>query len=180
MLRPIHEIAEDLDIAEEHIIPYGHHKAKIALPPKYSAPRKAKLVLVTAMSPTKAGEGKTTTSIGLVDGMNRILRADGTNTNHKLAAACLREPSLGPVFGMKGGGAGGGRAQVAPMDEINLHFTGDFHAISAAHNLLAALVDNHMHFAKQPALDARRVTWKRVLDLNDRSLRHITCGLGGP
>jgi len=182
LLRPIHEIGEDLGLSEEELIPYGHHKAKMKVDHSESIPRKAKLVLVTAMSPTKAGEGKTTTTVGVTDGMNQILRAEalvnGSGTG-KQAAAVLREPSLGPVFGMKGGGAGGGHAQVAPMDEINLHFTGDFHAIGAAHNLLSALVDNHVHFEKEPKLDIRRVDWKRVVDQNDRALRRITCGLGG-
>lgn len=132
-------------------------------------------MLVTAMTPTKAGEGKTTTSVGLTDGLNRVLRQKKIK---EVAISCLREPSLGPVFGMKGGGAGGGRAQVAPMATINLHFNGDFHAISAAHNLLAALVDNHIYFKKSPEVDARRVTWKRVLDMNDRALRNVIVGCG--
>ncbi len=173
-LRPVIELARDrLGIADEHLEPYGHFKAKIAL--RYietlQSRAQGKLVLVTAISPTPAGEGKTTTSVGLADGLARI----GAK-----ALLCLREPSLGPVFGMKGGAAGGGYAQVAPMEDINLHFTGDFHAIAAAHNLLAALIDNHIHHGNALGIDVRRITWKRVLDANDRALRDITIGLGGP
>ncbi len=170
-MRPIAEVAARLDIAGERLEPYGHYKAKVA-PADPGAPRgKAKLVLVTAITPTAAGEGKTTTTVGLGDGLNRI---------GKRAAICLREPSLGPCFGMKGGAAGGGYAQVVPMEDINLHFTGDIHAIGVANNLLAALVDNHLYWGNAEALDSRRVSWRRALDLNDRALRRITCGLGGP
>ena len=168
---PIREIAGKLGIADD-TIPYGNNKAKVDFTAiEASRPHAAgKLILMTAVSPTPAGEGKTTTTIGLGDALNRIGRK---------AAICLREPSLGPCFGMKGGAAGGGHAQVVPMTDINLHFTGDFHAIGAAHNLLAALVDNHIHWGANPALDPRRVTWRRVVDMNDRALRQITIGLGG-
>ena len=168
----IQDIGEKLGISEEFLQPYGHTKAKISydfIKSLESRPD-GKLVLVTAISPTPAGEGKTTTSVGLGDGLNRI----GKNT-----AICLREPSLGPCFGMKGGAAGGGYAQVVPMEEINLHFTGDFHAIGAAHNLLSALVDNHIYWSNDLELDSRRVTWRRVVDMNDRALRQITTSLGG-
>ena len=168
----IQDIGEKLGIPEEFLQPYGHTKAKISydfIKSLESRPD-GKLVLVTAISPTPAGEGKTTTSVGLGDGLNRI----GKNT-----AICLREPSLGPCFGMKGGAAGGGYAQVVPMEEINLHFTGDFHAIGAAHNLLSALVDNHIYWSNDLELDSRRVTWRRVVDMNDRALRQITTSLGG-
>ena len=171
-LLPIQEIGAKLNIPAEALIPYGHDKAKISadfLSSNGSQPD-GKLILVTAVSPTPAGEGKTTTSVGLGDGLNRI---------GKKAIMCLREPSLGPCFGMKGGAAGGGYAQVVPMTDINLHFTGDFHAIGAAHNLLAALIDNHMHWENQLDIDPRRVTWRRVVDMNDRALRSITSGLGG-
>ena len=166
------DIGKKLGIPEESLQPYGHTKAKISydfIKSLESRPN-GKLVLVTAISPTPAGEGKTTTSVGLGDGLNRI----GKNT-----AICLREPSLGPCFGMKGGAAGGGYAQVVPMEEINLHFTGDFHAIGAAHNLLSALVDNHIYWSNDLELDSRRVTWRRVVDMNDRALRQITTSLGG-
>ena len=168
----IQDIGEKLGIPEEFLQPYGHTKAKISydfIKSLESRPD-GKLVLVTAISPTPAGEGKTTTSVGLGDGLNRI----GKNT-----AICLREPSLGPCFGMKGGAAGGGYAQVVPMEDINLHFTGDFHAIGAAHNLLSALVDNHIYWSNDLELDLRRVTWRRVVDMNDRALRQITTSLGG-
>ena len=168
----IQDIGEKLGIPGESLQPYGHTKAKISydfIKSLESRPD-GKLVLVTAISPTPAGEGKTTTSVGLGDGLNRI----GKNT-----AICLREPSLGPCFGMKGGAAGGGYAQVVPMEDINLHFTGDFHAIGAAHNLLSALVDNHIYWSNDLELDARRVTWRRVVDMNDRALRQITTSLGG-
>ncbi len=168
----IQDIGEKLGIPEEFLQPYGHTKAKISydfIKSLESRPD-GKLVLVTAISPTPAGEGKTTTSVGLGDGLNRI----GKNT-----AICLREPSLGPCFGMKGGAAGGGYAQVVPMEDINLHFTGDFHAIGAAHNLLSALVDNHIYWSNDLELDVRRVTWRRVVDMNDRALRQITTSLGG-
>ena len=168
----IQDIGEKLGIPEEFLQPYGHTKAKVSYDfIKSLEPRSdGKLVLVTAISPTPAGEGKTTTSVGLGDGLNRI----GKNT-----AICLREPSLGPCFGMKGGAAGGGYAQVVPMEDINLHFTGDFHAIGAAHNLLSALVDNHIYWSNDLELDSRRVTWRRVVDMNDRALRQITTSLGG-
>ena len=164
---------EKLGIAEEHLDPYGHYKAKISL--KYletlKSRKSGKLILVTAMTPTPAGEGKTTTTVGLGDALNHI---------GKKAAICLREPSLGPVFGMKGGAAGGGYAQVVPMEDINLHFTGDFGAIQLANNLLAALLDNHIHHGNELGIDVRRIQWKRVLDMNDRALRDIVVSLGGP
>ncbi len=168
----IKDIAASLNIPEEALIVYGNDKAKINYDYLDSCKDKkdGKLILVTAISPTPAGEGKTTTSVGLVDGLCHI---------GKKAMICLREPSLGPCFGMKGGAAGGGYAQVIPMTDINLHFTGDFHAIGAAHNLLSALVDNHIHWENTLNLDPRRITWRRVVDMNDRSLRDITCGLGG-
>ena len=170
-MRPIAEIAARLDIAAERLEHYGRYKAKVA-PADPGAPHgEAKLVLVTAITPTPAGEGKTTTTVGLGDALNRI---------GKRAAICLREPSLGPCFGMKGGAAGGGYAQVVPMEDINLHFTGDIHAIGVANNLLAALVDNHLYWGNAENLDSRRVSWRRALDLNDRALRRIACGLGGP
>ena len=172
-LKPITEIAEKLGIPASALIPYGHDKGKIT--PDFIESlddrKDGKLILVTAISPTPAGEGKTTTTVGLGDGLNSI---------GKKAVMCLREPSLGPCFGMKGGAAGGGYAQVVPMEDINLHFTGDFHAIGAAHNLLSALIDNHIHWENKSGLDPRRVTWKRVMDMNDRALRDITVGLGGP
>ncbi len=169
---PISEVAANLGIPAEDIIPYGHDKAKISYNFLQGLNDKAdgKLILVTAISPTPAGEGKTTTTVGLGDGLNKI----GKNT-----IMCLREPSLGPCFGMKGGAAGGGYAQVVPMTDINLHFTGDFHAIGAAHNLLAAMIDNHMHWENRLNIDPRRVTWRRALDMNERALRMITSGLGG-
>ena len=171
-LKPIQKIAEKLGIPTDALIPYGHDKAKINADfiRKKSEDKDGKLILVTAVSPTPAGEGKTTTTVGLGDAMNLL----GKN-----ALMCLREPSLGPCFGMKGGAAGGGYAQVVPMTDINLHFTGDFHAIGAANNLLAALIDNHMHWENQLDIDPRRVTWRRVVDMNDRALRTITSGLGG-
>ncbi len=172
-LRRITELAKErLGIDEEHIEPIGHYKAKLDLDYVHSlSDRKdGKLILVTAISPTPAGEGKTTTTIGLGDGLNRI---------GKKAVMCLREPSLGPCFGIKGGAAGGGYAQVVPMEDINLHFTGDFHAVSIAHNLLSALLDNHIHHGNARGLDARRLNWKRVVDLNDRALRKIVVALGG-
>ncbi len=168
----IQEIGEKVGIPAEALIPYGHDKAKIndQFIKSQGDTGNGKLVLVTAVSPTPAGEGKTTTTVGLGDGMNKI---------GKKTVICLREPSLGPCFGMKGGAAGGGYAQVVPMTDINLHFTGDFHAIGAAHNLLAALIDNHMHWENQLNIDPRRVAWRRVVDMNDRALRTITSGLGG-
>ena len=172
-IKSIDTIANKLDIGDEYLELYGKFKAKVNLsiiPEKLKDHKDGKLILVTAISPTPAGEGKTTTSVGLVDGLCHI---------GKKAMICLREPSLGPCFGMKGGAAGGGFAQVIPMTDINLHFTGDFHAIGAAHNLLSALIDNHIHWDNQLNIDPRRITWKRVVDMNDRSLRDITCGLGG-
>ena len=168
----IDKVAATVDVADEDLIKFGDDKAKISssLIEKLKKNEDGKLILVTAISPTPAGEGKTTTSVGLVDGLCHI---------GKKAMICLREPSLGPCFGMKGGAAGGGYAQVIPMTDINLHFTGDFHAIGAAHNLLSALIDNHIHWDNQLNIDPRRITWKRVVDMNDRSLRDITCGLGG-
>ena len=169
---PIAEVASRLGIDADELIPYGRTKAKVepSVGQRLENEPDGKLVLVTAISPTPAGEGKTTTTVGLGDALNRI---------GKKTAMCLREPSLGPCFGMKGGAAGGGRAQVVPMEDINLHFTGDFHAISIAHNLLAAMVDNHIHQGNALRIDQRRIRWKRVVDLNDRSLRKIVIGLGG-
>ena len=171
-LLPIQEIGKRLGLSSDMLIPYGRDKAKIDYPVLKNSENRSdgKLILVTAVSPTPAGEGKTTTTVGLGDALNLI----GKN-----AAICLREPSLGPCFGMKGGAAGGGYSQVVPMTDINLHFTGDFHAIGAAHNLLAALVDNHIHWDNRLRLDPRRVTWGRVVDMNDRALRNIVIGLGG-
>jgi len=169
--------AQRLGIAAEHLEPYGHFKAKIHLDFLRSLQDRpdGKLVLVTAISPTPAGEGKTTTTVGVGDALNRVLAGTG-----KKAMVCLREPSLGPVFGLKGGAAGGGYAQVVPMEDINLHFTGDFSAIALAHNLLCALIDNHIHHGNELGIDLRRITWRRVVDMNDRALRDITIGLGGP
>ena len=171
VLRPIAEIAGKLGIAEEHMELYGRYKAKLT--PEALAGRdgkNGKLILVTAINPTPAGEGKTTTSVGLADALHR---------QGKKTIVALREPSLGPCFGMKGGAAGGGYAQVVPMEDINLHFTGDFHAITTAHNLLAALIDNHIFQGNALDLDVNRIVWKRVLDINDRALRHVVTGLGG-
>ena len=176
-MRRITELAQErLGIGEEHLIPYGHYKAKLAMPYVQALAddpqrREGKLILVTAISPTPAGEGKTTTTVGLGDALNLI---------GKKAVMALREPSLGPVFGMKGGATGGGMAQVVPMEDINLHFTGDFHAIGLANNLLAAALDNHIHHGNPLDIDVRRITWKRVVDMNDRALRQINVGLGGP
>ena len=167
---PIAEIAAKLGVGEDALEPYGRTKAKLDLNSLRDRPRKAKLVLVTAIDPTPAGEGKTTTSVGLADALSAL---------GKKTVLCLREPSLGPVFGVKGGAAGGGYAQVVPMEEINLHFTGDFHAIGAANNLLAALLDNHIQQGNALDIDCRRITWKRAVDMNDRQLRNIVCGLGG-
>ena len=171
-MKPIGEIAARLGIPDEALEPYGRTKAKIAMDwiNQQSGREDGKLILVTAINPTPAGEGKTTTSVGLTDGLNRI----GKN-----AAVCLREPSLGPSFGMKGGAAGGGFAQVVPMEDINLHFTGDFHAITSAHNLLSAMIDNHIYWGNAQNIDTRRIVWRRVLDMNDRSLRQIVNSLGG-
>ncbi|MBP7242798.1 formate--tetrahydrofolate ligase [Amaricoccus sp.] len=170
--RPIQEIGARLGIGAADLVPYGHDKAKVSarfLAGLRDRPR-GRLVLVTAINPTPAGEGKTTTTVGLGDALNAIGRK---------AAICLREPSLGPCFGMKGGAAGGGYAQVIPMEDINLHFTGDFHAITSAHNLLAALIDNHLYWGNALGIDPRRVVWRRVLDMNDRALRDVVAGLGG-
>jgi formate--tetrahydrofolate ligase len=171
--RPIIELAkEKLGIAAENLEPYGHYKAKVSMEYVKSLKNKknGKLILVTAITPTPAGEGKTTTTVGLTDALNHI---------GKKAMLCLREPSLGPSFGMKGGAAGGGYAQVVPMEDINLHFTGDFHAITSAHNLLSALIDNHIYWGNALGIDSRRVAWRRVMDMNDRALREIVCSLGG-
>ena len=173
-LKRVTQIAnERLGIADEHLEPYGHYKAKISLDYLKSIESRpnGKLILVTAISPTPAGEGKTTTTVGLGDALNRL---------GKKTVICLREPSLGPVFGVKGGAAGGGYAQVVPMEDINLHFTGDFSAIALANNLLAALLDNHIHHGNELDIDVRRITWKRVVDMNDRALRDIVNSLGGP
>ena len=170
--RPIQEIGAKLGISNDDLLPYGHDKAKVSQTFIDSVQERAngKLILVTAINPTPAGEGKTTTTVGLGDGLNRI---------GKKAAVCIREASLGPNFGMKGGAAGGGYAQVVPMEEMNLHFTGDFHAITSAHNLLAAMIDNHIYWGNELEIDTRRVTWRRVVDMNDRALRQITASLGG-
>jgi formate--tetrahydrofolate ligase len=172
-MKPIVEVASKIGIPQESVLNYGKYKAKVSLDFIKSLEQKpdGKLILVTAMTPTPAGEGKTTTTVGLGDGLNAI---------GKKAIICLREPSLGPCFGMKGGAAGGGFSQVVPMEDINLHFTGDFHAIGAAHNLLSALIDNHIYWGNELGIDVRRITWKRVLDMNDRSLREIVSSLGGP
>jgi formate--tetrahydrofolate ligase len=171
-LKPITEVAGKLGIPSDSLHPYGHHIAKVGFEHIDAVQKKpdGKLILVTAISPTPAGEGKTTTTVGLGDGLNRIGRK---------AVICLREPSLGPCFGMKGGAAGGGKAQVVPMEQINLHFTGDFHAITSANNLLAAMLDNHIYWGNELGIDERRVTWRRVLDMNDRALRNIVNSLGG-
>ncbi len=171
--RPIMELAKErLGIAAENLEPYGHYKAKLSMDFIKSLKNKpnGKLILVTAITPTPAGEGKTTTTVGLTDALNHI---------GKKAMLCLREPSLGPSFGMKGGAAGGGYAQVVPMEDINLHFTGDFHAITSAHNLLSAMIDNHIYWGNELGIDSRRVAWRRVMDMNDRALREIVCSLGG-
>src|SRR5438045_1211661 len=171
--RPIMEIArEKLGIAPENLEPYGHYKAKVSMDyiKSLAGKKNGKLILVTAITPTPAGEGKTTTTVGLTDALNHI---------GKKAMLCLREPSLGPCFGVKGGAAGGGYAQVIPMEDINLHFTGDFHAITSAHNLLSALIDNHIYWGNALGLDSRRVAWRRVMDMNDRALRSIVNSLGG-
>lgn len=173
VLRPIRDVAaETLGIDEQHLVPYGHHKAKVDIGYLASLADRplGRLVLVTALSPTPAGEGKTTTTVGLTDALHGL---------GQRAIACLREPSMGPVFGMKGGAAGGGWSQIVPMTDINLHFTGDFAAIAAANNLLAALIDNHVHHGNELDIDVRSVTWKRVVDMNDRALRDVTVGLGG-
>src|ERR1700752_1860700 len=163
---------EKLGIAAENLEPYGHYKAKVSMDyiKSLAGKKDGKLILVTAINPTPAGEGKTTTTVGLTDALNHI---------GKKAMLCLREPSLGPSFGVKGGAAGGGYAQVIPMEDINLHFTGDFHAITSAHNLLSALIDNHIYWGNALGIDSRRVAWRRVMDMNDRALREIVCSLGG-
>ncbi|MFN3953602.1 MAG: formate--tetrahydrofolate ligase [Pararhodobacter sp.] len=170
--QPIQVIGDKLGIPQEHLLPYGHDKAKIgqAFISSLAGRPDGKLILVTAINPTPAGEGKTTTTVGLGDGLNAI---------GKKAAVCIREASLGPNFGMKGGAAGGGYAQVVPMEEMNLHFTGDFHAITSAHNLLSAMIDNHIYWGNSLEIDERRITWRRVMDMNDRALRDIVVGLGG-
>lgn len=170
--KPIQEVGARLGIPAEHLLPYGHDKAKVSAEFIRSLKGRpdGKLILVTAINPTPAGEGKTTTTVGLGDGLNRI---------GKRAAVCIREASLGPNFGMKGGAAGGGMAQVVPMEDMNLHFTGDFHAITTAHNLLSALIDNHVYWGNELGIDIRRVTWRRVMDMNDRALREIIVSLGG-
>jgi len=170
--KPIMEVGAKLGIPHEHLLPYGHDKAKVSaefIKSKRDA-KDGKLILVTAINPTPAGEGKTTTTVGLGDGLNRI---------GKKAMICIREASLGPNFGIKGGAAGGGHAQVVPMEDMNLHFTGDFHAITTAHNLLSALIDNHIYWGNEQGIDIRRVAWRRVMDMNDRALRSIVCSLGG-
>ena len=173
-LTNIVDIAEKkLGISAEHLDPYGHYKAKLSFDYINSLKnnKNGKLILVTAITPTPAGEGKTTTTLGLGDALQKI---------GKKSSVCIREPSLGPCFGMKGGAAGGGKAQAIPMEDLNLHFTGDFHAISTAHNLLSAVIDNHINWDKDPKIDARRISWKRTMDMNDRALRQIVCAIGGP
>ena len=173
-LKNIIDIAEKkLGISAEHLDPYGHYKAKLSFDyiDSLKNNKDGKLVLVTAITPTPAGEGKTTTTLGLGDALQKI---------GKKSSVCIREPSLGPCFGMKGGAAGGGKAQAIPMEDLNLHFTGDFHAISTAHNLLSAAIDNHINWDKDPKIDARRISWKRTMDMNDRALRQIVCAIGGP
>ena len=171
-MEPITDIGSKLNIPSSAISPFGHYKAKLSSEwlNTQAGNKKGKLILVTAINPTPAGEGKTTTSVGLNDGLNKI---------GKKSIVCLREPSLGPCFGMKGGAAGGGYAQVVPMEDINLHFTGDFHAITSAHNLLSAMIDNHIYWGNKQEIDPRRVSWKRVMDMNDRALRNIVVSLGG-
>jgi formate--tetrahydrofolate ligase len=171
-MKPIMAIGKGLGIPEKDLIPYGHTKAKVHLDyiESLKSKKDGKLILVTAINPTPAGEGKTTTTVGLGDGLNRI---------GKKAIVALREPSLGPCFGMKGGAAGGGYAQIVPMEDINLHFTGDFHAITSAHNLLSAMIDNHIYWGNELGIDTRRVVWRRVMDMNDRALREVICSLGG-
>ena len=170
--QPIAEVGRKIGIPADALFHYGPHKAKVSYDfiESLKDRKDGKLVLVTAITPTTAGEGKTTTTVGLADGLNRL---------GKRAMSCLREPSLGPCFGMKGGAAGGGYSQVVPMEDINLHFTGDFHAVTSAHNLLAAMIDNHIYWGNEPRLDPRRVAWRRILDMNDRALRSIVCSLGG-
>ncbi|MGB2250239.1 MAG: formate--tetrahydrofolate ligase, partial [Candidatus Puniceispirillaceae bacterium] len=170
--KPIFEIGESLKIPAADLLPFGHDKAKVSqgfINSVQDRPN-GKLILVTAINPTPAGEGKTTTTVGLGDGLNRI---------GKKAMICIREASLGPNFGMKGGAAGGGYAQIVPMEDMNLHFTGDFHAITSAHSLLSAMIDNHIYWGNEQEIDLRRVVWRRVVDMNDRALRQITASLGG-
>lgn len=182
-MKPIIGLAEEIfGIPAEHLDPYGHYKAKLSLEYVDQVSHnktQGKLILVTAISPTPAGEGKTTTTVGLGDAMNRLGKKEGKHSGKK-TIMCLREPSLGPCFGMKGGAAGGGYSQVVPMEDINLHFTGDFHAIGVAHNLLSAMIDNHINHGNALGIDPRRIKWKRVVDMNDRALRSITVGQGGP
>jgi len=170
--QPIQDIGEKLGIGAGDLVPYGHDKAKVSADfiAKQAGKKDGKLILVTAINPTPAGEGKTTTTVGLGDGLNAI---------GKKAAVCIREASLGPCFGMKGGAAGGGYAQVVPMEDMNLHFTGDFHAITSAHNLLSAMIENHIYWGNALQIDQRRIVWRRVMDMNDRALRDITTSLGG-
>src|SRR5512136_3456351 len=168
--RPIMDVAKALDLTPAQVIPYGFDKAKVTLDALAPGRPAGRLILVSAITPTDAGEGKTTTSIGLVQGLARL---------GQRVCLTLREPSLGPTFGQKGGATGGGLARVVPESDINLHFTGDFHAIGAAHNLLAAMLDNHIHHGNALDIDPRRVTWRRVIDMNDRALRHVVIGLGG-
>ena len=170
--KPIQEIGAKLGIGSDDLLPYGHDKAKVSQEfiKSLAGQKDGKLILVTAINPTPAGEGKTTTTVGLGDGLNRI---------GKKAVICIREASLGPNFGMKGGAAGGGYAQIVPMEEMNLHFTGDFHAITSAHNLLSAMIDNHIYWGNELGIDDRRVVWRRVVDMNDRALRDIVTSLGG-
>ena len=170
--QPIQDIGAKLGISAADLVPYGHDKAKVSAEfiKAQAGKPDGKLILVTAINPTPAGEGKTTTTVGLGDGLNAI---------GKKAMVCIREASLGPNFGMKGGAAGGGYAQVVPMEDMNLHFTGDFHAITSAHSLLSAMLDNHIYWGNEADIDTRRVTWRRVVDMNDRSLRQITSSLGG-
>ncbi len=170
-LRPIKDVASEIGLEDHELIGYGSNKAKVHLDALETRERRGRLVLVTGMSPSAAGEGKSTVAVGVAQALRRL---------GKQAVVCLREPSLGPVFGIKGGAAGGGYSQVVPMEDINLHFTGDFHAISSAHNLLAAMMDNHLHWGNALGLDQRRITWPRTMDMNDRALRDINVGLGGP
>ncbi|HWP36621.1 MAG TPA: formate--tetrahydrofolate ligase [Gemmatimonadales bacterium] len=170
-LRPIRDVAADVELKPDELVLYGEYKAKVRLDAIERRQRRGRLVLVTGINPTAAGEGKSTVTVGLTQALRRM---------GKRAVLCLREPSLGPVFGVKGGAAGGGYAQVVPMEDINLHFTGDFHAIASAHNLLSAMLDNHLHHGNALGIDARRITWPRTIDMNDRALRSIVIGLGGP
>ncbi len=169
-MRPIADVAAEIGLGPDEILPYGRYKAKISAEAVAARTPKGKLVLVTGINPTPAGEGKSTVTVGLAQALRRM---------GKKVIVAIREPSLGPVFGVKGGAAGGGYAQVVPMDEINLHFTGDFHAITSAHNLLSAMLDNHLHHGNALGLDTRRITWPRTIDMNDRALRQIVVGLGG-